>query len=265
VKNVGTYIALAILVVFILAPVVWLAVLSIKPETAILGAPFAPFTPTLEHYVTLFEQFRFGPATQTSLLIAAIVLGITLPISSLAAYGLARFQFRGIGAILVWLLFCRIMVPAILVLPMYDLISFLGLMGSVWGIVLGHLAWSLPFAILILQSFCQGMPKIIEEAAWLDGLSRWRTFWRIVFPLMGPGIAIAGLFTFGTSWGEFLFAVAFTTNVVRTGPVQISLMTTDYKVWWGALAASGIYWSIPMIVVAVMFNRHMTRGLRLGF
>jgi len=259
------YIVLAILIIYTMSPIVWLGILSIKPEPAILGDPFAPFTPTSEHYLTLFDHFRFGPATGNSLIIAFIVLAITVPISSMAAYGMSRFPFPGVQWIMVFLLFCKIIVPAILVLPLWAIVDMLGLRGSIWGVVLGHLAWSLPFAILILDSFFAEIPKTMEEAAWLDGCSRWKTLWKIVFPSIAPGIAIVCLFTFGTSWGEFLFAVTFTTVSMRTGPVQIALMTTDYKVWWGALAASGIYWSIPIIVIAILFNRHMTRGLRLSF
>jgi len=260
-----TWISLILIVIVILSPIAWLFVLSIKPEAAIMSSPFGPFEPTFENYVAIFERFRLDVATQTSLLIVFIVLAITVPISTLAAYSLSRFPFRGAQWILIFLVFCRMMVPSILILPLFQVISILGLRDTIWGVVLGHLSWTLPFAILILHGFCEEMPRDVEEAAQLDGLGVWGIFWKIVFPLMAPGVGVASLFTFGTSWGEFLFAVAFSTVDVRTGPVQISLMTTQYKVWWGALAASGIYWSIPMMVMAILFNRYMTRGLRLGF
>jgi len=265
-KGLLNYLILVILVIFMMSPIVWMFVLSMKPETAILGPPLDPFEPTSAHYINLFGQFGFGRAIQNSLIVALVVLAITIPVASLAGYGLSRFPIPGVQWILVFILFCKIIVPAILLLPLYEIVKTLGLLNTIAGIVLGHLSWQLPFAILIMESFCKGMPKEIEEAAWLDGFSRFETFWKIVFPLMAPGIAVVGLFTFGGSWGEFLFAVSFAYgSSLRTGPVQISLMTTTYKVYWGELAASGILWSIPIIIIAVLFHRHMTRGIRLGF
>jgi len=264
VKEKWRYAVTIILICWMLFPIVWLAFLSIKPESAILGDPFAPFNPTCDHYLTLFARFRFGEATLNSLAIALAVLAITIPVASLAAYGLTRFPFPGVQWVMIFLLFCRILIPSILVLPLYQIVNLLNLRGTIWSIVLGHLAWSLPFAIILLNSFLAEMPKEMEEAAWLDGLSRWKTFLKIVFPLMAPSVATVGLFTFGVSWGEFLFAVSLTAVTARTGPVQISMMTTEYKVWWGALAASGIYWSTPIIIIALLFNKWMTRGLRLS-
>jgi len=265
-KGLFNHLVLVILAIFMMGPIVWMFVLSMKPETAILGPPLDPFEPTSAHYINLFEQFGFGRAIQNSLIVALAVLAITIPVASLAGYGLSRFPIPGAQWILVFILFCKIIVPAILLLPLYEIMKTLGLLNTIAGIVLGHLSWQLPFAILIMESFCEGMPKEIEEAAWLDGFSRFETFWKIVFPLMAPGIAVVGLFTFGGSWGEFLFAVSFAYgSSLRTGPVQISLMTTTYKVYWGELAASGILWSIPIIIIAVLFHKHMTRGIKLGF
>lgn len=258
-------VVLILSILVILAPFAWLVVLSFKPEHLIVRDPLCPFTPTLENYMVLFTRFGFIPATQYSIIIALLTLAISIPIASLAAYGLSRFPFPGFQWFVIFLTFCRSIVPAILVLPMFDLINFLGLRDTVWGIVLGHLAWNTPFNILLLYSFLVEVPKEIEEAAWLDGASRWTAFWRIRFPLMAPSVGVAGAFTFGTSWGEFLFAAAFSTTTIRTGPVQMSLMMGQYKVWWGALAASGVYWSIPIIIVSLLFSKYMTRGLRVGF
>jgi len=252
-------------ILVILAPFAWFAVLSFKPEHLIVRDPLSPFTPTLDNYVSIFTRYGFLEATQYSIIIACLTLAISLPIASLAAYGVARFPFPGFRLFIIFLAFCRAIVPAILVLPMFDLINLLGLRDTVWGIVLGHLAWSTPFNILLLYSFIVEVPKEVEEAAWLDGASRWTTFWRIRFPLMAPAVGTVGIFTFGTSWGEFLFAAAFSTTAIRTGPVQMSLMMGQYHVAWGALAASGVYWSIPIIIVSLLFSRYMTRGLRVGF
>lgn len=252
-----------IVITIILIPFVWLAVLSIKPEAEIVSNPLSAFTPTFENYILLFSKFRFDIALQYSIIVSLIVLAIALPVASMAAYGFSRFPFPGIQWIFIFLIFCRTIVPAILVLPMFQLINWLNLRDTVWGIVLGHLAWNLPFNILLLYSFLAEVPKTIEEAAWLDGASRWMTFWRIRFPLMAPSVGVAGLFTFGTSWGEFLFAASFSTTEIRTGPVQMSLMMGQYKVYWGALAASGIFWTIPVIFMSLLFSKYMTRGLKI--
>jgi multiple sugar transport system permease protein len=255
-------IVLIIVVMIIVLPFIWLFILSIKPEYLIVTNPLSSFSPTLENYIVLFDHFGFGIALQYSTVIALLTLAISLPIASLASYGLSRFPFTGIQWVFIFLMFCRTIVPAVLVLPLFQLINLLNLRDTVWGIVLGHLAWNLPFNILLLYSFLAEVPKTIEEAAWLDGASRWTTFWRIRFPLMAPSVGVAGLFTFGTSWGEFLFAASFSTTEVRTGPVQMSLMMGQYKVWWGALAASGIFWSIPVIIMSFLFSKYMTRGLK---
>lgn len=264
-KDTFNRLVLTLLLIIMLGPIIWLFVLSIKLESAIVGNPIGPFNPTFEHYYNMFVQFKFSDATFVSTLIALFVLMFTLPVASLAAYGLSRFPFKGSKWFFIFLLFCRMVVPAIIILPMYKFFSTLGLKGTIWPIVFGHLSWTLPFAILILQSFCEEMPKDMEEAARLDGLSDWGVFWKIAFPLMAPGIAVIGVVTFSTSWNEFLFAAAFSTAYLKTGPVLISSMITEWAIYWGPLAASGIYWSTPIVVVAILFNRRLIRAFTLRY
>jgi ABC-type glycerol-3-phosphate transport system permease component len=109
------------------------------------------------------------------------------------------------------------------------------------------------------------MPKEMEEAARLDGLSEWGILWKIAFPLMAPGITVIGVVTFNTSWNEFLFAASFSTAYLKTGPVAISSMIAEWTIAWGPLASSGIYWSIPIIIVAILFNRRLIRAFTLRY
>jgi multiple sugar transport system permease protein len=125
--------------------------------------------------------------------------------------------------------------PSILVLPLYQVFSTLGLLDTIWSIVLGHLAWVLPFSTLLLHSFLEEFSKEVEEAAQLDGLGVWGIFWKIVFPLLAPAVGVVGIFAFASSWGEFLFAVSFSRTNIRTGPVQISLTISEYRIWWVCL------------------------------
>jgi len=264
--NLMTYIALMIVVVFAVLPFAWIFTVSVKPESEIFTSnpSWIPLKPTIENYNFLFEHFRFDEALINSTVIAVLCTTITIAFSSIAAYGFSRYKFPGVGIMLVILMFFRMFIPASLLVPLYDLFKFFGLINTIYAIVLGQLCTTLPFTIWLLKGFFDELPVEIEEAAFVDGMSPFQTLVRVVLPIALPGLITAALFAFWGSWNEFLFALSFATSSARTGTVAISFMMSEYKIWWGSIAAGGLVLAVPTLVVSYVLQKYMVRGLTAG-
>ena len=257
---------LVAIIAFWLLPVMWVGLTSIKPTNEINSAVpvFYSFTPTLEHYYTLFDRFEFGRIIANNLLIVPPATVITIVLSLLAAYALARMKLKGANSLAFFILSLRFMPPVVVVLPYYLMFQEVGLIDSYLGMILVYVAFGMPFAVWLLRSFLLDIPRDIEEAARLDGLGRLAILWRIVIPVVRPGIAVASLFTFVFSWNEYLFALALTFDRAVTLPFQISKMIDAYSVQWGVLSAAVMVQLLPMVAIVFLLQRHIVRGLALG-
>ncbi|MEM2111066.1 MAG: carbohydrate ABC transporter permease [Candidatus Bathyarchaeia archaeon] len=260
------YIALIIVAIFALFPFAWLISVSFKPEKEIFteNPRWIPENPTIENYTLLFTKFRFYEALTNSALIAVMCTAITVAFSSIAAYGFSRYKFPGIGVMLAILMFFRMFIPASLLVPLYDLFKFFGLLNTIYAIVLGQLCTTLPFTIWLLKGFFDELPVELEEAAFVDGMSPLQTLVRVVLPIALPGLITAALFAFWGSWNEFMFALSFATSYARTGTVAISFMMSEYKIWWGSVASGGLVLALPTLLVSYVMQKYMVRGLTAG-
>src|SRR5262249_41461481 len=173
-------------------------------------------------------------------------------------------RIDGADSLAFFILSLRFMPSVVVVLPYYLMFQKIGLIDTYLGMILVYVAFGMPFAVWLLRSFLLDIPRDIEEAARLDGLSRLSILWRIVVPVTRPGIAVAALFTFVFSWNEYLFALALTFDHAVTLPFQISKMIDAYSVEWGALSAAVMVQLLPMIVIVFVLQRHIVRGLALG-
>ena len=274
-------------------PIFWWALTSIKPTSAIFdkdGVVWFDFKPTLINYaVTLFGRSRstlaineglgMGVAgggaydSRHSILDSAIVsLGataVTIAIGLLAAYALSRMTFRGRNLYLNWVLGQRFLPPIAILVPLVSIYKTAGMrdtdsltMGYV-GLALIYALMNLPIAVLLLKSFFDDVPKEIDEAAMIDGATRWQTFRRIVLPMMRGGVAAAAVLCFVFSWTEFLLSLFLTTDI-RTVPVKITTFVTSTGSEWGFIAALGTAGMIPGFIFILLVQRHLVRGLTLG-
>jgi ABC-type glycerol-3-phosphate transport system permease component len=240
---------------------------SLKTETQLFSNPLAlPGTPAWANYASLFQQFHFGVATLNSVEISLGVVAISVTLGGMAAYGFSRYPFTGSRVLLTGLLITRMVTPAALVVPLYLIMNALGLLNNVISIILGVAVLNLPLVVWILRPFFDALPREIEEAGLLDGLSPFGVFWRVAVPLAVPGLLTVALLSFIAGWTDLLFPISFATTP-EAAPLtsQLLQMQTGYKIYWGSLMAGSIYLTLPTLVVSFALQKYLVRGMRLGY
>lgn len=258
---------LAVLVVLIwLVPVMWVALTSIKPTAVINAAEptFVAFEPTGEHYVEIFERFRFDRAIVNSLIVVGVSTLIVMVLALPAAYAVSRMGLMGGDTWALVILSLRFLPGVVIVLPYFKMANYFGVIDSRLMLIVVYVAFGLPFAVWILRGFLLDLPKEIEEAARLDGLSWLQIIFRLILPVAAPGIAVTAIFTFVFSWNEFLFALFLTHDKATTMPVALQKTIDIYNVLWGSLSAGAVIQLLPMVLVVFLLQRHIARGLALG-
>ena len=259
--------ALAVLVVVLwLVPVMWVALTSIKPTTVINSAvpTFVAFEPTSEHYVEIFDRFKFDRAIYNSLVTVGVSTLIVMVLALPAAYAVSRMgMMRGDTWALI-ILSLRFLPGVVIVLPYFKMANYVELIDSKTVLIIVYVAFGLPFAVWLLRGFLLDLPKEVEEAARLDGLSWLQIIFRLILPMAAPGIAVTTIFTFVFSWNEFLFAVFLTYDKAQTMPVALQKTIDVYNVLWGSLSAGAVIQLLPMVLVVFLLQRHIARGLALG-
>ena len=270
---------LAALVVMAVGPIVLMLATSLRLNVDILS-PTASwlFVPTLRNYETALCEFlwyepahlrrcdpTFGRALVNSLVISTTATALTLVMGTMAAYAIARFRFMGRGAVSLTTLMMRMVPPAVLLVPVFGIWTFqFGIDGTRAGIVLIYVAMNLPFVIWILQSFIVQVPIQLEEAARMDGANPFQVFFLVVLPLIRPGLAAAGIFTFRIAWNEFLLGNAIADRGSRTVPVTIVNSLTEFNIDWGLIMATGMLLAIPPILFTLVASRQIITGMTAG-
>ncbi len=248
-----------------LFPVYWMFLTSFKSATEINSAvPSFVFTPTTDNYRDLFTQFDFGRVLTNSLVITLTSCLVVVVIAVLAAYALARMKVPGEKHIALWILSLRFLPPIAVAIPFYVQWQTLHLLDTYAGLIIVYVAFNLPFAIWLLRGFLADVPVALEEAALLDGLSRLQIIWRIVVPVIMPGIASTAIFTFVFTWNEYLMALMLTAFNAVTVPVTIAKFVMPYSILWGALSSAVVIQVVPMLIIVFLLQRHIVRGMTLG-
>ena len=264
---------MAILVAFMF-PLFWMLMTSFKSYGDILVSPPRwVFEPTLNNYVDAFQKADFAHYILNTLTVAALSTAIVIPTSALASYGFARYNVGG-GNLMFFILTTRMMPPIAVVLPFFMIFKTLGAtdIGSTLGLGLDQLGtlvvcytiFNLPFAIWLMHSFFQDIPTEIEDSARLDGYSRWQVLRKVVLPLAAPGIAVTTIFCILFSWNEFFFASILTRSNAKTITMGVGDFWTQQGVLWGPLSAAAVVCVVPMIVMALILQRDIVRGLTFG-
>jgi multiple sugar transport system permease protein len=264
----GRWLGLGVAVLVSLLPFWWMLDTSLKRQVDIFGGvSLVPPHPTGENYRRLFSEYHFGPYLFNSMVVVAVAVLVSLVLGTLAAYALARFDLafglsrQGlVAAVLV-----RMIPPILLVVPFYIVLSNLGLLDTRLGLILVYTGINTSFVIWIMQSFLADIPVDIEEAALVDGDSRWTAMRRVVLPLAAPGLAATAIFSVINVYNDFLIALTLTsTPASKTVPVGISGLIGKIQIAWGPMAAAGVVGALPILVFAVVVQRHFVRGLTMG-
>ncbi|HET6470027.1 MAG TPA: carbohydrate ABC transporter permease [Geminicoccaceae bacterium] len=261
----GRYLGLALYFLFLLLPIYWLLNMSLKTNQEILGGlTFWPRALTFANYQTIFNDPAWYTGYINSFTYVALNTVISLTVALPAAYAFSRYRFVGDKHMFFWLLTNRMAPPAVFLLPFFQLYQTFGLFDTHIAVALAHTLFNVPLAVWILEGFMSGVPKEIDETAWLDGYGFWRFFATIFLPLIKAGVGVTAFFCFMFSWVELLLARTLTS--VNAKPIAATMTRTVSAAGmdWGLLAAAGILTIIPGALVIWFVRNYMAKGFALG-
>jgi multiple sugar transport system permease protein len=257
----------AIVIVWALIPVLWLASLSFKDPSTIGDGSFLPHKWTLENYRGIFQTSLFTRALVNSIGIALIATALAVVVGSMAAYAVARLRFPGKGLLVGAALLVAMFPPISLVSPLFNLWRQLGLFDTWPGLIIPYLTFALPLTIYVLSAFFREIPWSLEKAARVDGATPFQAFMRVIAPLAAPGIVTTAILVFIFCWNDFVFAISLTSTLnSRTVPAAIAFFTgaSQFQTPIGSIAAAGVVITIPIIVFVFVFQRRIVAGLTSG-
>lgn len=256
---------LPIYLVLSLVPIYWLIGMSLKTNEEILG-PFtlAPREATLANYITIFTDPSWSAGYINSITYVAINTVFSVAVALPAAYAFSRYRFMGDKHLFFWLLTNRMSPPAVFLLPFFQLYSSVGLFDTPWAVALSHTLFTVPLAVWILEGFMSGVPREIDETAYIDGYSFPRFFIRIFFPLIRSGVGVTAFFCFMFSWVELLLARTLTSVDAKPIAATMTRTVSAAGMDWGVLAAAGVLTIVPGAVVIGFVRNYIAKGFALG-
>ncbi|MCG8358577.1 MAG: carbohydrate ABC transporter permease [Kiloniellales bacterium] len=255
----------ALLLVWVF-PLIWAVVVSLKSETEVLAyPPRVFFEPSWENYAdALFGGFSILPSLGTSLIVSSATTLLTIVIAVPAAYAFARLRLRGKKTLGFYTLATQMVPPVGLVIPYFLILNKVGWLDSYQGMITVYLTFSLPFAIWLMVSYMEDIPREMEEAAFLDKANRFQTLWHVILPQVRGGIAVTVIFVFLNAWNEFLFAVQLGGNTVRPVTVAMYNFVSVEQTLWARLSAAALIAMLPMIIIGIAAQRQIVKGLTVG-
>lgn len=272
--NILRIVLISIWVIACMFPIYWTFVTSLKNQIDIYNGPYffpgGDFSPTTSAWEFLLNQDNtiFWRSLVNSLLISTASSFVALVIGALAAYGLSRYEYNYLGrnsdGITQTILSQRMMPPIVAVIALFIIFSKLKLIDSVIGMIIIYTWMNLPITIYLLKDFFEGIPKELEQAAAVDGYSKWGQIKKIVLPLAAPGLATSFTLAFNFAWNEFLFSLILTFQKAQTIPVLISSLNAQMKPEWSIISALGIIAIIPPVLIAIFMDKHLVKGLSFG-
>jgi multiple sugar transport system permease protein len=265
-KKIALYTLLLLALLWTVVPLGWMVLSSFKrPDDLVSQTPTLFFAPTFQNYVGLFTGGNaLGGYITNSILAAGISTLIAVTLGCLAGYGLSRSHFRGKDHVSFWIISTRMAPIAAVILPLYAVFRTLDLLNTTTGLIVAYLTFNLPFAIWIMNAFFADLPPALEEAALVDGATKFGAFWRIALPLTAPGIVTTAILCLVFSWNDYAFAQSFSGPGSQTLPIAASQLITQTGINWGQLMAIGTIVVLPMVVVGLAVRRYLVKGLTLG-
>lgn len=259
-----TYAMAILLGLFLSLPILWIFKTAFKPTAlALTMPPTWIFEPTLDHFRAVFSRSEFWKALGNTVAVTLMTTTVTLSVGTLAAYGMARYRAGG-APLLYTTLVIRALPPIVLGLPMFVLFMRLGLIDTLAGLTIAYTAFMLPNTIWLMLGFFQSLPRSLEEAALVDGCTRFGAFIRIALPLARPGLVVTGFYNAVGAWNHFFYGLTLSTAEARTLPVYAAQLIGEYSIRWGEVSAIGTILVLPPVVLVILMQRHLAGGLTLG-
>jgi len=266
-----TIILTIIVCIFALFPFVWMISTSLKTNSEIYTAAptFIPKEPTAAGYVNMFttetSTFNFKQWAANSVFVAFFTTAFSMIIAVLGGYGISRYRFKGRGALTYIVLTTQVLPGSLLMIPLYIIMSNLGLLDTKTGLMLAYVTFTVPFCTWMMKGFFDSIPMSLEEAAKVDGAGTLHCFFKVVLPLTVPGLVSTGLFAFINGWNEYLFASSFMQSYGNwTLPVGIASFKGQYATDWGTLMAGSVLITIPVVILFLCLQKHLVGGMTAG-
>jgi multiple sugar transport system permease protein len=261
----GQYAALLLYLAFLALPLLWLVSTALKtpPEIARIDPTVIPLEPTLQNFVDAFREQPILQSMSNSLVVAGTSSLVTVVLSVPAAYVMARYRSVVSRAAMVWVLLSQIFPFILVIIPLFLLVRDAGLYDTHLGLVLVYVVWSMPFALWMLRSYVASIPVELEEAAAMDGASRWRTLRSVLAPLLAPGIVAAAMFTFVNAWNEFFFALVLIKDpdLATLSLTLVKFIGAEGVARLGPLAAASLVATVPSLLFFALIQRRLVGGL----
>ncbi|MET9673647.1 carbohydrate ABC transporter permease [Streptomyces sp. NPDC006482] len=262
--SVALHVTLIVASVIAVFPVLWVLLTSLKPAKFATTTDFFKET-TLENYTNLLRDTPFLTWFANSLLVAALTTVVGVFIAATTGYAVSRFRFPGKRGLMWTLLITQMFPVAVLIVPIYNIMSSMGLLNEPAGLVITYLTIAVPFCAWMMKGFFDTIPREIDESGHVDGLTPFGTFWRLILPLAKPGIAVTAFYSFITAWGEVAYASAFMVgdeNLTLAGGLQ--KFVNQYGAQWGPMAAASVLIAVPAALVFLLAQRHLVTGMSAG-
>lgn len=267
-KKLMTYFLIFFLLLLFIFPIYWMFIGSLKDNSVLMRLPpqFYPTFSTMDSYKSVFSNAKYMRYIGNSLIVASITVAIDLLFSVFAGYSLSRFQYPGRKAIMTVILSAQVFPTVVILISLYEFFSKFKLMNSYLGLALADVAMSLPLSVWMLKSFCDGIPRSLDEAACVDGCGRFRTLMEIVVPLLSPGMLAVGIYAFLMSWDDYMLGLVIMTKTpMKTLPVGISeSFLGEFGFDYAGMMTISVVASLPVLLLFLIFQRYMVAGLTGG-
>jgi multiple sugar transport system permease protein len=262
-----SYTVLVLLAIVVLFPFYWMTITSFKTEEQMrsIVSMFWPKPFAIENYQQLLAKTEFAAWYGNSVFVAVSSTLLATAVGTIGAYALARLKFLGRGFMASATLITYLVPPSILFIPLYKQMQGLGMANSLTGLIAAYPSFTVPFVTWLLMGYFESIPEELEEAAMIDGATRFGAFYRVVLPLSAPGVLAAGLYAFTQAWNEFLYALVFITDgKLRTLPVGLASFITGDVYGWGYLMSGAVLTTLPVIAAYIYLQKYMVEGLTAG-
>lgn len=267
ITRLASILVIGIGILFALVPIAWMISTSFKtyPETFSVPPTWIPETPTLDTFMNIWKDYPLATYFKNSLLIVIAATALSLTASTLTGYGITRIRFRGKTAFATFILTTQMFPSVMMVIPYFAILRQYGLVNTYTGLVLAYASFTIPLCSWMMIGYFRSISLELDDAAAIDGCTRFQTFYRIILPLTRPGLAATAIYAFLQGWNEYLFPLVLTTtNSMMPLSVGIGNMIGQYRIAWNDLMAASLVASLPLIVVFVLLQRHFVSGLAAG-
>ncbi|MDW6022954.1 carbohydrate ABC transporter permease [Mesorhizobium sp. BAC0120] len=267
IRPIATAIGVVLALLWALAPIYWIVVTSLKTSREVYSSPptLYPMRPTFSNFEAALFKSNFLQFVWNSAQVAIAVTLISAAIGALAAYPVARMRFRGRSVAARTIVTAYLLPPSLLFIPLFLVLQSLGLMNTKLGLIIAYLTFTVPFCTWMLIGYFRTIPIELDEAAVMDGASRFQTLTRVVLPIAIPGLAVVALFAFTHAWNEFLYALVFVhSNDTKTFTAGLTGLIMGDTFIWGQLMASSVIAIVPILIIYIVAQKYIVEGLAAG-